>query len=54
MVLYQLDLSWKLKPPVILHVRDALEDAQRLLDKNGSIDGRIHRFLLVARKEKVK
>ena len=29
--LYQLNLSWKLKLPVILHVRDAHEDALRIL-----------------------
>ncbi len=29
--LYQLDLAWKLKKPVILHVRDAHEDALRIL-----------------------
>ena len=29
--LYQLDLAWKLKLPVILHVRDAHEDALRIL-----------------------
>ena len=28
---YQLDLAWKLKKPVILHVRDAHEDALRIL-----------------------
>ena len=29
--IYQLDLAWKLKLPVILHVRDAHEDALRIL-----------------------
>ena len=29
--LYQLDLAWRLKKPVILHVRDAHEDALRIL-----------------------
>ena len=29
--LYQLDLAWRLKLPVILHVRDAHEDALRIL-----------------------
>ena len=29
--LYQLNLAWKLKKPVILHVRDAHEDALRIL-----------------------
>jgi hypothetical protein len=29
--LYQLDLAWKLKLPVILHVREAHEDALRIL-----------------------
>ena len=29
--LYQLDLAWQLKKPVILHVRDAHEDALRIL-----------------------
>lgn len=32
---------------------DRLFLAQQLLDKNGSIDGSIHRFLLVARKQEV-
>lgn len=29
--LYQLDLAWRLKKPVILHIRDAHEDALRIL-----------------------
>ena len=29
--IYQLDLAWKMKLPVILHVRDAHEDALRIL-----------------------
>ena len=29
--LYQLDLAWRLKKPMILHVRDAHEDALRIL-----------------------
>ena len=29
--IYQLDLAWQLKKPVILHVRDAHEDALRIL-----------------------
>ena len=29
--LYQLDLAWRMKKPVILHVRDAHEDALRIL-----------------------
>lgn len=29
--LYQLDLAWRLKKPLILHVRDAHEDALRIL-----------------------
>ena len=29
---------------------DRLLEAQRILDENGSVDGRAHRFLLVARK----
>jgi SAM-dependent methyltransferase len=33
------------------HLENLL-NAQRILEENGSIDGRIHRFLLVARKEK--
>ena len=33
------------------HLENLL-NAQRILEKNGSIDGSIHRFLLVARKEK--
>ena len=44
--LYQLDLAWKLKKPVILHVRDAHEDALRILKIHPArkLGGVIHCF----------
>ena len=44
--LYQLDLAWKLKKPVILHVRDAYEDALRILKWHPArkLGGVIHCF----------
>ena len=44
--LYQLDLAWRLKKPVILHVRDAHEDALRILKWNPArkLGGVIHCF----------
>ena len=44
--LYQLDLAWKRKLPVILHVRDAHEDALRILRMHPArkLGGVIHCF----------
>ena len=44
--LYQLNLAWKLKLPVILHVRDAHEDALRILRLHPArkLGGVIHCF----------
>ena len=44
--LYQLDLAWRLKKPVILHVRDAHEDALRILKLHPArkLGGVIHCF----------
>ena len=44
--LYQLDLAWKLKLPVILHVRDAHEDALHILKWHPArkLGGVIHCF----------
>ena len=44
--LYQLDLAWRLKKPVILHVRDAHEDALRILKRHPArkLGGVIHCF----------
>ena len=44
--LYQLDLAWRLKKPVILHVRDAHEDALRILRWHPArkLGGMIHCF----------
>ena len=44
--LYQLDLAWRLKKPVILHVRDAHEDALRILKQHPArkLGGVIHCF----------
>jgi TatD DNase family protein len=44
--LYQLNLAWKLKKPVILHVRDAHEDALRILRHHPArkLGGVIHCF----------
>ena len=44
--LYQLDLAWRLKEPVILHVRDAHEDALRILKWHPArkLGGVIHCF----------
>ena len=44
--IYQLDLAWKMKLPVILHVRDAHEDALRILRVHPArkLGGVIHCF----------
>ena len=44
--LYQLDLAWRLKKPVILHVRDAHKDALRILKWHPArkLGGVIHCF----------
>ncbi len=44
--LYQLNLAWKMKLPVILHVRDAHEDALRILRMHPArkLGGAIHCF----------
>ena len=44
--LYQLDLAWRLKKPVILHVRDAHEDALQILRLHPArkLGGVIHCF----------
>ena len=44
--LYQLDLAWRLKKPVILHVRDAHKDALRILKRHPArkLGGVIHCF----------
>jgi len=44
--IYQLNLAWKLKKPVILHVRDAHEDALRILKHHPArkLGGVIHCF----------
>lgn len=44
--LYQLNLAWKMKLPVILHVRDAHEDALRILRRHPArkLGGVIHCF----------
>jgi len=44
--LYQLDLAWKRKMPVILHVRDAHKDAQRILKRHPArrLGGVVHCF----------
>lgn len=44
--LYQLDLAWRLKKPVILHVRDAHEDTLRILKWHPArkLGGVIHCF----------
>ena len=44
--IYQLNLAWKLKLPVILHVRDAHEDALRILKMHPArkLGGVIHCF----------
>ena len=44
--LYQLDLAWRMKKPVILHVRDAHEDALRILKWHPArkLGGVIHCF----------
>ena len=45
--LYQLNLAWKLKLPVILHIRDAHAEALRILRlASGSEAGRRHPLLL--------
>ena len=44
--IYQLDLAWKMKLPVILHVRDAHEDALRILKLHPArkLGGVVHCF----------
>lgn len=44
--LYQLDLAWRLKKPVILHIRDAHEDALRILRHHPAarLGGVVHCF----------
>lgn len=44
--LYQLDLAWKRKKPVILHVRDAHKDALRILKRHPArhLGGVVHCF----------
>lgn len=44
--LYQLDLAWKRKMPVILHVRDAHKDALRILKRHPArrLGGVVHCF----------
>ena len=44
--IYQLNLAWKMKLPVILHVRDAHEDAHRILKSHPArtLGGIIHCF----------
>ena len=44
--IYQLNLAWKMKLPVILHVRDAHEDALRMLKRHPArkLGGVIHCF----------
>ena len=44
--IYQLNLAWKLKSPVILHVRDAHKDALRILQRHPArkLGGVIHCF----------
>lgn len=44
--IYQLNLAWKMKLPVILHVRDAHEDALRILRRHPArkLGGVIHCF----------
>lgn len=44
--LYQLNLAWKLKKPVILHIRDAHEDALRILKHHPArkLGGIVHCF----------
>ena len=44
--IYQLNLAWKMKLPVILHVRDAHEDALRILKRHPArkLGGIIHCF----------
>ena len=44
--IYQLNLAWKLKKPVILHIRDAHEDALRILKHHPArkLGGVVHCF----------
>ena len=44
--IYQLDLAWKVKKPVILHIRDAHEDALRILKLHPArkLGGVVHCF----------
>jgi TatD DNase family protein len=48
----QLDLAQELKKPVILHIRDAWDDAFKILSKKGGISGVVHCF--TGTKEEVK
>lgn len=44
-------IEWEFPGFSVDTCRDRLLNAQRILEQNGCIEGRIHRFLLVARKE---
>ena len=44
-------IQWEFPGFSVERCADALLTAQRILEQNGSVDGRIHRFLLTARKK---
>lgn len=46
------DLPWDYREIILRYLRPEMRllKAQRILEKNGCIEGKIHRFLLVARK----
>lgn len=45
-------IAWEFPDFSVERCKDRLLDAQRMLEEHGSIEGRIHRFLLVCKKRK--
>ena len=45
-------IEWEFPDFSVDHCKNSLLHAQQILEQNGCVEGRIHRFLLVARKAK--
>ena len=46
-------IEWEFPGFTVDRCLDGLQKAQRLIEQNGCVEGRIHRFLLIARKETI-